>query len=102
MIDINLYFDNAYRGSKNPDLLKIKEFLKLYDSPETKLKCIHIAGTNGKGSCTEMVSNILEKQGYTVGKFITPHLINYNERISVNSVHITDEELEELILDLQF
>ena len=101
MIDINSYFDNAYRGSKNPDLLKIKEFLKLYDSPETKLKCIHIAGTNGKGSCTEMVSNILEKQGYTVGKFITPHLINYNERISVNSVHITDEELEELILELQ-
>ena len=101
MIDVNSYLDNCYRGSKNPDLLKIKEFLKLYDSPEEKLKCIHIAGTNGKGSCTEMISNILEKQGYIVGKFITPHLINYNERISVNSVHITDEELEELILELQ-
>ncbi|MBR6614044.1 MAG: hypothetical protein IKK84_04685 [Clostridia bacterium] len=101
MMDINSYFDNSYRGSKNPDLGKIKEFLKLYDSPEEKLKCIHIAGTNGKGSCTEMISNILEKQGYTVGKFITPHLINYNERISVNSIHITDEELEQMILELQ-
>ncbi|MBR6688874.1 MAG: hypothetical protein IKL68_02530 [Clostridia bacterium] len=101
MIDINSYFDNCYRGSKNPDLKYIKEFLKQYDSPEEKLKFIHIAGTNGKGSCTEMVSNILEKQGYTVGKFITPHLINYNERISVNSKHITNGELEELILELE-
>ena len=101
MIDVNSYFDNLYRGSKNPDLKYIKEFLKDYGSPENNLKFIHITGTNGKGSCTEMISNILEKQGYTVGKFITPHLINYNERISVNSKYITNEELEELIVELE-
>ncbi len=101
MIDINSYFDNLYRGSKNPDLKYIKEFLKDYGSPETNLKFIHITGTNGKGSCTEMIANILEKQGYTVGKFITPHLINYNERISVNSKYISNEELEELILEIE-
>ena len=44
------------------------------------LKAIHIAGTNGKGSLTEMITKILINAGYTVGKFISPHLIQYNER----------------------
>ena len=43
------------------------------------MKFIHIAGTNGKGSCTEIIANILEIQGYKVGKFMSPHLIKFNE-----------------------
>ena len=65
--------------------------------PEKDLKIIHIAGTNGKGSTAEMMTNILIKAGYKVGKFISPHLIKYNERISIGNKNITDKEIENLI-----
>jgi len=65
------------------------------------MKFIHIAGTNGKGSCTETISNILVKQGYKVGKFLSPHLVTYNERISINGKEISDEEMTELIEELK-
>ncbi len=65
--------------------------------PEKDLKIIHIAGTNGKGSTAEMMTNILSKAGYKVGKFISPHLIKYNERISIGNQNITDKEIENLI-----
>ena len=65
--------------------------------PEKDLKIIHVAGTNGKGSTAEMMTNILSKAGYKVGKFISPHLIKYNERISIGNQNITDKEIENLI-----
>ena len=49
----------------------------------------HIAGTNGKGSCLEILTNILICAGYKVGKFLSPHLIKYNERISINNNYIS-------------
>ena len=56
-----------------------------------------IVGTKGKGSCTEMITNILINAGYRVGKFISPHLIKYNERISIQNKNITNREMEEII-----
>ncbi len=67
---------------------------------EKDLKVIHVAGTNGKGSITEMMSNILTQSGYRTGKFMSPHLICYNERIAINNQNITDEEFENLIIEL--
>lgn len=58
-----------------------------------ELETIHIAGTNGKGSSTKFVSNILINMGLKVGVFTSPHLEKFNERISINSVDISDEEL---------
>lgn len=72
-----------------------------FGHPEKELKIIHIAGTNGKGSCTEMITNILINAGYKVGKFISPHLIKYNERISINNKNITDEQMKKLIERIQ-
>ena len=96
-MDIEKYLSNFYRGTKNPNLKVMKFLMKEFNHPENKLKAIHIAGTNGKGSVTEMITNVLIKEGYTVGKFISPHLIHYNERISVNNNNISDIEMEELI-----
>ena len=56
-----------------------------------------IVGTKGKGSCTEMITNILINAGYRGGKFISPHLIKYNERISIQNKNITNIEMEEII-----
>ena len=64
------------------------------------MKFIHIAGTNGKGSCVELITNILINSGYIVAKFISPHLIKYNERISINKKEISDKEIKTLIKSL--
>ena len=96
-MDIEKYLSNFFNGTKNPSLKAMKFLMEEFNHPEDKLKVIHIAGTNGKGSVTEMITNVLINAGYTVGKFISPHLIHYNERISVNNNIISNDEMEELI-----
>ena len=96
-MDIENYLSNFYRGTKSPSLKAMKFLMEEFNHPEEKLKAIHIAGTNGKGSVTEMITNVLINEGYTVGKFISPHLIHYNERISVNNKNISNIEIEKLI-----
>ena len=101
MIDTKKYLDNYYKGNKSFSLDAMKFFIDEYKDLEEKIKFIHIAGTNGKGSCTEMISNILVCAGYKVGKVISPHLIKYNERMVINGKEISDEELSNLIEELE-
>lgn len=96
-MDIEKYLSNFFKGTKNPSLKAMEFLMDEFKHPENKLKAIHIAGTNGKGSVTEMITNVLINEGYTVGKFISPHLIHYNERISVNNNNISNAEMENLI-----
>lgn len=96
-MNIEEYFNNFYKGTKNPTLKAMEYFMEELGHPEKELKVIHIAGTNGKGSVTEMLSNILTKNGYKVGKYISPHLVEYNERISISGQNITDREMENII-----
>lgn len=96
-MNVEKYLSNFFKGTKDPSLDAMKFFMNEFNHPEKELKIIHIAGTNGKGSCTEMMSNILIKAGYKVGKFLSPHLIKYNERISINGKLISDSEMEKLI-----
>ncbi len=99
-MDIEQYLKNFYAGTKDPSLSTMKYFMEELGYPEKDLKCIHIAGTNGKGSITEMMSNILVKAGYRTGKFMSPHLICYNERMAIDNKNISDKEMEQLILEL--
>lgn len=101
-MNVQEYLSNYYKGTKNTTLEGIEYLLEKLSHPEKKLKIIHIAGTNGKGSCAEMMTNILIQAGYKVGKFIGPHLIRYNERISINNEDITDCEIERLINVIDF
>lgn len=101
MIDTQTYLSTFFKGTKNPSLDGMKYFMDHFDWCCNKLKIIHIAGTNGKGSVLETITSILVKQGYKVGKFLSPHLIRYNERISINNVDISDEELARLIEELK-
>ena len=96
-MDIEEYLSKFAVVTKNPTLDAMKYFMTEFDNPHKKIKFIHIAGTNGKGSVCEMINNILVKSGYTTGKYISPHLIKYNERISVNNKEITDEEISNLL-----
>ena len=99
-MNVEKYLQGFFSGTKGPTLDAMKYFMEKLGHPEEKLKFIHIAGTNGKGSCTEMMTNSFLKSGYKVGKFISPHLIKYNERISVNNINITNKEMEEIIIKL--
>jgi len=84
------------RGVK-PGLKRIKKLLKIFDVGKIPFKVIHVAGTNGKGSCAVMTARILEKCGKKVGLFTSPHLIKVNERISVNKKNITDKDFLKIV-----
>lgn len=64
-------------------------------NPHKKLKFIHIAGTNGKGSTTSYISDILMSKGYKVGKFISPYVYSFTERIQINNCEISKNHLAE-------
>lgn len=75
---------------------RIKKFLFDLNIDYNKLKYIHIAGTNGKGSTAKTISDILISSGYKTGLYTSPHLIKINERIQINSLPITDKQLNNL------
>jgi dihydrofolate synthase/folylpolyglutamate synthase len=84
-------------GSR-PGLERIESLLQAMDNPQHGLNYIHVAGTNGKGSTSLIMADILIKAGYRVGRFSSPHLHSYMERFTVNGQEITAESFK-LILD---
>jgi len=71
----------------------MKLLLKKLDNPEKNIRCIHVAGTNGKGSVCAMISSVLADAGYRVGMYTSPHLKKFNERIKINDKSISDMEV---------
>ncbi|HSN47915.1 MAG TPA: Mur ligase family protein, partial [Flavobacterium sp.] len=61
------------------------------DNPQKNLKCIHVAGTNGKGSTSHMLASIFQEAGYKVGLYTSPHLKDYRERIKINGIKISED-----------
>lgn len=68
-----------------------------FDHPHTKFKTIHIAGTNGKGSCSHTIAAILQAEGYRVGLYTSPHLVDFRERIRVNGECIGKEYVVDFV-----
>jgi dihydrofolate synthase/folylpolyglutamate synthase len=66
-------------------------------NPHCKFPSIHVTGTNGKGSVVAFIHAVLMRMGFTVGRYISPHLIDFSERISINNVRITDSEIDSLV-----
>ena len=99
-MDIEKYLRRFDAVTKDPSLDAMKFFMEEFGNPHKKTKFIHIAGTNGKGSVCEMINNILVNAGYKVGKYISPHLIRYNERITVNNEEITDKEMSDILEEI--
>lgn len=97
---ISEYLDTFDKFTKNPNLDAMKYIMEKFDHPEKQTKFIHVSGTNGKGSICEMLANILNKTEYKLGKFISPHLIEFNDGIWINNREISDEEVEEIITPL--
>lgn len=85
----------CWKGSI-PGLGRTQELLEKMGNPEKKLKFVHIAGTNGKGSTAAMIASILRKAGYRTGLYTSPYIYRFHERIQVDGVEISDEELAEI------
>ena len=88
------------RYAKFGSVLGLERMEKLMDSfgnPQESLKCIHIAGTNGKGSVSAYIYEVLRAAGYSVGMFTSPYVRDFNERIQVDGKSITDDDCAELI-----
>ena len=82
-------------GKRRENIDDLKLIYALLGKPCNSVKIIHIAGTNGKGSTATFLENILLEAGYNVGKFTSPHILRYNERILYNRQMIDDEEIVE-------
>jgi len=78
-------------------LKNINYLLYLLGEPHKKLKIIHVAGTNGKGSTCSLISSILQSDGYRVGLYTSPHLIDFTERIKINHKPIDRKKVSELL-----
>lgn len=85
------YIEDIGTFGSMPGLERIEILLKRLGNPQDKLKIIHVAGTNGKGSTCIMIESILRNAGYKVGLYTSPHLQKYNERIKINNKNISDE-----------
>ena len=87
------YIHGLYRKGTKPSLDRIGLLLSKLGDPHKKLRFVHIAGTNGKGSTASMTASILTKSGYKTGLFTSPYIYRFNERIQVNGAQIPDEDV---------
>ena len=82
---------------KNTDNRKaMRLLLEMLGNPQDKLNIVHIAGTNGKGSCAKMLSNVLYQAGYKTGLNISPFVIDFRERFTINGEFISEENLAQI------
>lgn len=81
------------RIHRKSDLSYIKRVLAVMGHPERQVKTVHVTGTNGKGSTSYYISELLQKAGQKTGLFVSPYIKEFNERIQLNGHNISDEEL---------
>ncbi|WP_336686822.1 folylpolyglutamate synthase/dihydrofolate synthase family protein [Chryseobacterium bernardetii] len=84
-----------------PGLDNITKLCAYFGNPQDKIKCIHIGGTNGKGSSSNMLASVLQEAGYKVGLYNSPHLIDFTERIKVNGKNCHKEFVFDFIQKLK-
>ena len=97
-----LNFIHSFKGNgRRPQLERMRWLLKQAGDPQSHYPTVHIVGTNGKGSTTSYLQNILTKSGYQVGTFTSPYITRFNERISINGTEIPDRDLICLVAKAQ-
>ncbi len=89
-----------WRGSI-PGLSRVRELCERLGNPQERLTCIHVAGTNGKGSFCAMTASILREAGYRVGLYTSPYIYQFNERMRIDGVPISDEALAALVEEVR-
>lgn len=91
------YIHAVQWAGHKPGLTRTRTLLAALGDPHKRLKFVHVAGTNGKGSTAAMLASCLQAAGYRVGLYTSPFINRFNERIQVNGEQISDEELVRLV-----
>ena len=94
--EMPISFNKDYKGYKLT-LEKVYNLFNYLNNPQEKLKIIHIGGTNGKGSTSNIISSILQEHGKNIGVFSSPHILDLRERIKINDVYISEDFFSEFI-----
>lgn len=90
-------FEKEGATAYKPGLDTMKRLDAHFGHPHTQYKTIHVAGTNGKGSCSHTIAAILQSQGYKVGLFTSPHLVDFRERIRVNGNMVSEKYVVDFV-----
>ena len=98
LVDIDSILKPFQRFGVHLGLERIQRLLADLGNPHHRVPIIHVAGTNGKGSVCAYLSAVLTEAGYRVGRYISPHLVDWNERICLNEQPISTEAFAELLL----
>lgn len=94
------YIKELCKFGSNYGLTRTERILEIMGNPHQKIKTIHVAGTNGKGSTTAMVSNMLIEGGYKVGMYTSPYLEDFEERIQINNENIPKDKLVNIVKEV--
>lgn len=87
------YIHSAQKFGPRPGLFRIRALLRTMGDPQKQYRCVHITGTNGKGSTAMMTTRVLMAAGYKVGTFISPYVDDFRERMQINGEMIPHEDL---------
>lgn len=97
---MNDYLSDLYKrlsGKMKLGLQRSRQLMAYLHHPESCFRSIHIAGTNGKGSVTAITTSLLQACGYKTGRFTSPHLVNFNERIQIEGQPLSDDRIQEYL-----
>lgn len=100
-MDIDSILQSFQRFGVHLGLERIQQLLANLGNPQEQVPVIHIAGTNGKGSVCAYLSSVLTQAGYRTGRYTSPHLVDWTERICLNEQPISSEQLGQLLLQVQ-
>ena len=90
-------YQRVGQAAYKADLTSTHRLMKLLGQPQKDLICIHIGGTNGKGSTSHLLASILQEAGYKTGLYTSPHLVDFRERIQINGHMISENEVVEFV-----
>lgn len=90
-------FSRVGAAAYKPGLERSYELARHFGNPHEKWKSIHVAGTNGKGSVSNLIAAVLQAQGYKVGLYTSPHLVDFRERMRVNGEMIPEAEVIDFV-----
>ena len=88
-------FQTSGKSAANFDLDRFRKYCDAMGNPHTSYPCVHVGGTNGKGSTCQILASIYQHAGYRVGIYTSPHMLHYSERFKINGVEISDAKLVE-------
>jgi dihydrofolate synthase / folylpolyglutamate synthase len=100
-VDIDAFLQTFARFGVNLGLEASDRLLESLDNPQDQVQVVHVAGSNGKGSVCAYLSSILDQAGYRVGRYTSPHLMRWNERICINGEPISDEDLSRVLTEVK-